>query len=114
MTRRDRPGADDPLARLDPDVAALARAASGAAERAQRERKKTIFSELDGRPTELKLKPGPAAILCLAAGVVSAAGAITVFNMGEADLLWLAVSQTPAAGLMAIAWRAHEQRKGQG
>lgn len=111
MAKRKQISADDPLARLDPDVAALARAATAAAERAGAA-KKSILEEVDGRPIELKLQIAPAAILCGAAGLVSAAGGLAIFNLGEADLLWLMISQTPAAGLMAIAWRVHEQRKG--
>lgn len=111
MAKREGPDLDDALARLDPDVAALVRAANTDDDRRRSVAAKSIFHEIDGRPTELKLKPGPAALLCTAAGIASAAGALFVFNMGDADLLWLIISQMPAAGLMTIAWRVHEQRK---
>lgn len=111
MARNVDTESDARLARLDPEVAALVRAATADAEQEKRSRKRTIVHEADRRPIELKLKLGPAALICLIGGVSSAIGALIVFNFGEADLLWLLVSQMPAAGLMSIAWRVQEQAK---
>lgn len=109
MTRRSP--VDDPVARLDPEVAALVRACKAADEEA-RARNRGIDWRPDGNPTEFNLKMGPMAILCLAAGVLSALGGLVLFNWPTAGALHLLVSQLPAAGLIAYAFARHSKNSG--
>jgi hypothetical protein len=94
---------------LDPEVAALARAAAAAAA-AEKERNRSLIAEIDGKPIEMKLSFGPTAMLCLGAGLFSAAGALIIYSMPDADFLALILSQLPAAGLIAAAFTIHDRR----
>jgi len=100
MTRRQT--ADDPTAHLDPEVAALVRACK-ADDDDRKARNRGLDWRPDGKPTEFHLKLGPMTLLCLGAGVLSAAGGLVIFNWPDANALHLLISQLPAAGLMAYA-----------
>lgn len=109
MTRHQQ--TDDVTSRLDPEVAALVRAAK-AADDEKKARNRGIEWLPDGKPTEMKLKFSSTAALCIGAGFLSAAGGLVLFNWPEADALHLFFSQVPAAGLIAYAFAKQSKNTG--
>lgn len=97
---KKRQDVDDPISRLDPEVAALVRACKVADEDRQA-RNRGLDWLPDGRPTELNLKFGPMTLLCLGAGVLSAAGGLVIFSWPDANVFHLLISQLPAAGIIS-------------
>jgi peptidoglycan/LPS O-acetylase OafA/YrhL len=108
MTKHDELPPD-----LDPEVAALVAGAKAAAEE-KKARKLGVNLQIERRPTELNLKLGPTAMLCLGAGVLSAAGAILLFNWPDANFFHLLLAQLPAAALIAAVYARAEKEKREG
>ncbi len=96
---------------LDPEVAALARAAKAAAD-ADRTRPRTIIWEAPGEPVEMKLKFSATLALCTAAGLLSAIGALFLFSWPKADFSHLVIVQLPAAALIATAFARARKKSG--
>ena len=98
---------------LDPEVAALVQACKNADEEKKRrngEYDRAAAWGLDGKPIELKLRIGPTALICSAAGLLSALGGLILLNWAEAGALHLLVSQLPAASLIAYAFVRAEKK----